>query len=117
MHRGSHVQPLYDSAAAINRSRVDAGCTASRTSPSLRVEGDHRSLACSINCVGQIAVSWEQDRHNLSVIAIATGSEQLEKLASLLLHNAAQRRFCVYELANKDEDLLLWVCIKEKGLH
>lgn len=45
------------------------------------------------------------------------GSEGGEKLVFMLLLDVAQMMVCLDYLANEEKDLLLCVCVEEKGLH
>lgn len=57
--------------------------------------------------VGQIAVSFQRNRHLPAGRAVGTGPERAVMLVSMLLFCAVQQKFCVHEIAIEDEDVLL----------
>lgn len=63
---------------------------------------------------GLLAGSLQQDRHNMTGLFVATGSEQTEKLVSMLLLDVSQQMFGVDKLANEEEVILLCVCLEGK---
>lgn len=61
-----------------------------------------------------IAVSLERVRPHALWIVVGTRSEQAESLDPMLYLDVAQQTFRLYELANKNENLLICLRFKNK---